>query len=81
MWWQSELHSEPSMLAVGAEHNSGRRAGLSQLKVKYTVLISRMGGLTCTVHTVLQTLQLSHNFAILAQPINIRQEQFRHIFI
>lgn len=48
--WQSELHSEPSMLAVGAEQNSGQRYELSQQQLTYTV--PRVGSLTFTVHTV-----------------------------
>lgn len=37
MQWQSELHGEPSILAVSAEQNSGQRYELSQQQLKYTV--------------------------------------------
>lgn len=36
--WQSELHGEPSILAVGAEQNSGHRYELNHQQLKYTVL-------------------------------------------
>lgn len=35
--WQSELHSEPSMLAFGAEQNSGNKDELSQQQVRYSM--------------------------------------------
>lgn len=37
MQWQSELHGEPSILAVSAEQNSGQRYKLSQQQLKYTI--------------------------------------------
>lgn len=35
--WQSELHGEPSILAAGAEQNSGHRYELSQQNHKRAV--------------------------------------------
>ncbi len=52
MQWQSELHGEPSTLAVGAEQNRGHRYELSQQELKYAGLIL-VQTMACTVHTVL----------------------------
>lgn len=52
MQWQTELHSEPSMLAVGAEQY---RYELSQQQLTYTVLI--VGSLIYTVRTLNPMLQ------------------------
>lgn len=49
--WQSELHGEPSILAAGAEQNSGHRYELSQQQLKYIVLIL-VGSMACTVHSL-----------------------------
>ena len=49
--WQSELHGEPSILAVGVEQHSGHRPELSQQELKYIVFILVVS-MSCTVHTV-----------------------------
>ena len=46
--WQSELHGEPSILAVSVEQNSGQRYELSQQQLKYTVNFCGENGLYST---------------------------------
>ncbi len=52
MQWQSELHGEPSILAVGAEQNSGHRYEFSQQQLKHSVNSGRECGLYSTYSTL-----------------------------